>query len=93
MPHNRSLCRRLPAFLLAALIFASLPLHAMPARRPEPVWKFGVLGELALSWVYQVFSLSPENPPSKEGVLIDPDGQPTQEGHDGDEGITIDPNG
>lgn len=92
MSHNRNLCRRLPALLLAALVFASVPLHAAPSRLAAPVWRVAVLGERILSWIRGAIDLGPGNP-TKEGMSIDPNGQPTQDGHDGDEGITIDPNG
>lgn len=81
-----------PAFLvLVVLFFGSLPVGAQPARPPlERIRKVAVLGAEALSWMRGVFAGLWQPERTKEGPSIDPDGQPGQQG---DEGVTIDPNG
>lgn len=78
--------------LMAVLLLGSLPVHAQASRRPSvEVRKIAVLGEGALSWL-RLFVASLWHPEmAKEGMTIDPNGQPRQQ--ENDEGITIDPNG
>jgi hypothetical protein len=94
MSPNRSLRSALPvALLLAALVFTSLPVQAAAARRPPaPVWRVAVLGEDALAWLRNLFSGLWLRGSAKEGMTIDPDGQP-RPGASSDEGMSIDPNG
>ena len=84
--------RVLPAFLLlVALLFGSLPARSEPVRRPlERIQKVAALGSQALSWIESVFASLWQPEMTKEGMSIDPNGQPGQQG---DEGVTIDPNG
>jgi len=94
MSPNHRLRRTLPVFLLlAALLSTSLPAQAVAARRPlVPVRKVAILGEDALSWLWNLFSGLWMRGISKEGPSIDPDGQPHQSAPP-DEGMSIDPNG
>jgi hypothetical protein len=106
MSPNPSPRRGLPvALLLAALVFAGLPIHAQPAQRRLPgIWEVAVSGDAAASWVRDLFArlwmrattkegmtIDPDG--QKEGVSIDPDGNAHQEHVSIDEGMSIDPNG
>jgi hypothetical protein len=98
MSHNLNVRRGFTAFaLLVALLFASLPAQARPARRAASgPWKVAVLGEDAFAWVRNLFA----GLWTKEGVTIDPNGGKAPEGMSidpngglDDEGMSIDPNG
>ncbi len=97
MSPNRRLRRSLPLLLLlAALVFAGLPVQAAarrsPARPSAKIWRVAVLGESAFSWLRNLLMGLWMPAGAKEGMTIDPDGQPHQNAVP-DEGMTIDPNG
>lgn len=94
MSSNPSLRRSLPVFLmLAALVFTSLPIQAQPVLPSTAVvWRVAVLGEGPFAWFQEILASVRQSGMTKEGVTIDPDGQPHQ-GASSDEGMSIDPNG
>jgi len=102
MSHNLNLRRGFTAFvLLVALLFASLPAQARPARGAvSGAWKVAVLGEDAFVWVRSLFARLLPQGTTKEGMSIDPNGGKGPEGTSidpngglDDEGVLIDPNG
>jgi hypothetical protein len=90
MSPYRSLRRAFTAVLLLALFLASAPARAQPARSPLS-WKAAVLGESALTWVWERLARLWGGEMAKEGMSIDPNGQP--QGQTSDEGPLIDPDG
>lgn len=84
--------------LLAALVFASLPVQARPVHRPETSRNsVAVSGDNALASLWRfVASLWPQGT-TKEGMSIDPNGNTNHTGTSTgdliDEGMSIDPNG
>jgi hypothetical protein len=85
--------RAFPVFLLmAALALAGLPARSQPVLKPSPqqTRKVAAPGEDLLSQIRLFLARLWSPGLTKEGPSIDPDGKP---GGQGDEGITIDPNG